>query len=163
MLLLAYALLSAAHPPIAAPHVVRRCSIITSEYRSKENPSYTLTFHRVSSRTGLPSDVAVLIKDGKSGADTWYYFDEGSALTVSLISTDNPTIKGWQASVDGGVRPHGPATFIGLTKGGKILNTSPTSSSAAPESIIIPELAQTLRNSRTQFSPSSFQLNGCHG
>jgi hypothetical protein len=132
-----------------------------ARYKSIKNPSYDLAFSTVADANGLVSDVAIEIRESTSTRKTWYYFDEGSSQRISLISTDNPTAKGWHAVPDGGVRPHGPATYIGMDRLGNISWLSPKSTANAPYFIIIPELADTLRHERVAFNPSAFVLTKC--
>jgi len=137
------------------------CTIASAKYVAVGQPQYRLSFARLGSGSGTMSDVALHVRSGSGGGEAWYYFDRGSARRVALVSTNDPTSPGWKAQPDGGVRPFGSATFIGMSKAGAIADMVPNSSSAAPDFVVIPELAETFRGREYAFRAAAFVLDSC--
>src|SRR4051812_48175499 len=89
------------------------------------------------------SDLALRVRDERSTKDVvYYFFDEGSAPFITLISTTDVRQRGWHIDPDGGIRPHGTASFVGLHTNGRIEQSAPWSGQWAAPIIIIPELGQ---------------------
>jgi hypothetical protein len=122
-----------------------------------------MSFPDVAKQNELISDIAVRIRNLKTGQDlAWYYFDEGSAPRISLISTTDVRRSEWSPDPDGGRRPYGSATFIGLREDGHILQTSPSSRSTAPRYIVIPELGQVFKTANFPgLTNNAFVLASC--
>lgn len=137
------------------------CPTIKSSYVAAREAGYRLTFGRLSSRESVIGDVAVHIEAPSKRGEIWYYFDEGSLRRISLISTTDPTRRGWHANPDGGPRPHGTATYIGMDAAGRIAELAPKAASKAPHMIVIPELAEVYRSVNMQYTPAAFVLSGC--
>ena len=113
---------------------------------------FSIRFVKVPRLRGQVSDLGLRVRDEHARKDVvYYYFDEGSAPRITLISTTNVSLAGWRANPDGGVRPHGAATFIGLDPNGHIDQTAPSSEASAPRFVIIPELGEVLKNSGISF------------
>lgn len=128
---------------VAAPAVgagARDCTLRNASYAAPVS-HLRLSFAFVGRPHELVSDLALHIVEPRSKKQFWFYFDQGSAPQVSLISTTDATKPNWSPNPDGGVRPYGTATFIGLRKDGRILFDAPSSKTLAPQYIIIPELA----------------------
>src|SRR4051812_22204866 len=89
-----------------------RCTIGDAVYTMPAS-QLRLSFVGIGKRRDLISDIAVHITEPRSHRQFWYYFDEGSAPKVSLISTTDVTARNWRPNADGGERPYGYATFIG--------------------------------------------------
>lgn len=124
------------------------CPYLAARYRPPSG-EISLQFLKIPQSRGQVSDLALRIRDERSGKDVgYYYFDEGSAPKISLISTTNVSVPGWRANPDGGIRPHGPATFIGMSSDGLIEQSPPSSRKTAPRFVIIPELGAVLKGSR---------------
>jgi hypothetical protein len=148
---------NAEHGTAAAP-----CDILNARYVAAGEPRYRLTVARLASTKEVMSDIALHIEPSSAKGEIWYYLDQGSRPRIWLISTTNPTAKGWQAVPDGGNRPYGSATLIAMTKDGRILDAAPKSTSAAPHFIIVPELAEIYRDVEHGYRPAAFVLAGCN-
>lgn len=152
--------LVAALASLAAATPAAHCDILHARYQAPGAPAYHLHFVRLASREGVVSDIGIHIFGNDPKAELWYYPDEGSARKISLISTIDPTRHGWHAVPDGGVRPHGSATYIGMHSDGIIDEDAPTSGSQAPAFVIIPELGQVYKN-LAEYPLAAFVLRGC--
>lgn len=107
-----------------------------------------LDFLKISPARGMVSDLALRVRAQRSAKDVaYYYFDQGSAPKITLISTTDVSARGWRVNPDGGIRPHGTATFIGMAADGRLEQTAPTSKTMARRFLIIPELGQVLKAS----------------
>lgn len=158
MISLVWALvLSAASIPHAGPS----CNILHARYDLAGAPEYHLQFVKLASSKEVISDIGIHIYSTDPKAELWYYLDEGSIPRVSLISTTDPTKPGWHAEPDGGIRPHGSATFIGMNEDGTIAPDAVNSSSSPPRYVIIPELAQVYKGLRINYWPGAFVLKSC--
>lgn len=147
--------------PASVAKAAHGCNVLHARYAAAGESQYTLSFARLALSEQSVSDIGLRIDFKPSGRVLWYYFDQGSAPRVALISTDDFTRSNWRVVPDGGVRPYGSATFIGVGPVGNILQDAPTSSSNAPAAIIIPELAQALNGQEPDYKPSSFKLQSC--
>lgn len=142
-------------------HQTAGCAVLDSEYRAAGQPEYRLAFVKLASSEGVISDVGLHLTAPDPRNDIWYYFDHGSDPRVSLISTFNPTLKGWKANPDGGPRPFGSAQFLGMKEDDSLMVISPNSRSAGLKYIIIPELARIYRGAVPEYRPSAFVLIKC--
>ena len=141
-------------------HSLQTCDILHVEYVAPGTPSYHLRFVRLASRAGVVSDIGLHIFSDDPRAELWYYPDEGSAPHISLISSTDPTARGWHAEPDGGVRPHGSATLVAMRDDLTIWQTSPSSRSIAPLYLIVPELGEVYKNT-ARYWPAAFVRRGC--
>ena len=142
----------------ANPH---RCAAKNAVYASPIS-GMSLSFIDIGRRRGIISDLAVRILERRTHHEFWYYFDQGSAPKISLISTTGVTGPTWSPGPNGGKPPYGTATFIGLRKSGEILFDAPSSKSAAPDYVIIPELAGVFKTMRLwDVDANAFVLIGC--
>jgi hypothetical protein len=144
--------------PTSSSH---RCALGDATYISPVS-HLRLSFLGIEKRRDLISDIAVHITEPRSHRQFWYYFDEGSAPKVSLISTTDVTARNWRPNPDGGERPYGYATFIGMRKSGEILFDAPSSKSTAPHYVLIPELAGVFKTIRLWgVDANAFVLTDC--
>lgn len=148
--------LSAASVAHAAPS----CDILHARYDLAGEREYHLQFVKLASSKEVVSDIGIHIYSTDPKAELWYYLDEGSIPRVSLISTTDPTKSGWHGEPDGGIRPHGWATFIGMNDDGRIMPLAPTSHSLPPRYVIVPELAEVYRHI-VPYEPGAFILKSC--
>jgi hypothetical protein len=138
------------------------CTFERAHYRT---PQMTLSFVGIGGHEDMVSDLAMHVRDRRTGRDIgWYYFDQGSAPRISLISTTDPTVRGWKHDPDDGERPHGSATFLGMNADGSLLQSPPSSRSRATQFVIIPELGEVLKGERWgQADGNGIQASGNDG
>lgn len=107
---------------------------------------FEMAFYKVRRESGQINDLTLRIRDNRSRKSlVFYYFDQGSAPQIQLISTTDPSVHGWHITPDGGVRPHGTATFLAMDQTGRLEQTAPMSTTSASNYIIVPELGQLLK------------------
>ena len=146
----------------AAPAATTKCSMLDAVYESADDPRFTLTASKLASHSEVVSDIGLHLHSSSPEDESWWYFDEGSARRISLISTLDPTVTGWKAETDGGIRPYGSPAFIGMSIKGAILDSAPQAKSEAPYYIIIPELAEMYRKHPREHRPSAFVFSSCN-
>ena len=139
-----------------------QCSMLDAVYKSADDPGFTLTAARLASHSEVVSDLGIHLHSNSPEDESWWYFDEGSARRISLISTLDPTVAGWKAEPDGGTRVYGSPAFIGMSIKGNILESAPQANSEAPYYIIIPELAEMYRKHKKEHPPSAFVFSSCN-
>lgn len=144
-----------------APADPLRCNMLNAIYKAADDPSFTLTAAKLASHSEVVSDIGLHLHSNNPEDESWWYFDEGSARCIALISTLNPTVAGWKAEPDGGTRIYGSPAFIGMSVKGKILESAPQANSIAPYYVIIPELAEMYRKHKREHRPSAFVFSGC--
>ena len=161
-LYLALAILGVSISPAASTRSGAACRLIDTTYVSSSTDRLQISFARLPAAAGALNDLALHLRSRDRSVERWYYFDEGSARRVALISTLDPTGKGWKVSPDG-KRPFGNVTYIGLDGLGDIAEAAPTRTQSPPRYIIIPELAEALRTVAPGYRSSAFRIKGCAG
>ena len=146
----------------AAPAAPTKCSMLDAVYKSADDPRFILTAARLASHSEVVSDIGIHLRSNSPEDESWWYFDEGSARRISLISTLDPTLAGWKAEPDGGTRIYGSSAFIGMSDKGDIVESAPQANSEAPYYIIIPELAEMYRKHKKEHRPSAFVFSSCN-
>lgn len=139
-----------------------QCRYSAAHYSSPDH-RLAVDFIKIHASPGLVSNLAMRVRDESARRYVaYYYFDEGSAARIALISTTDVSRPGWRADPDGGARPHGTATFIGLSGNGRLEQTAPSSANRAPQFVIIPELGQLLKASGVSIRRNdAFTLTSC--
>ena len=159
---LMFATLSLAGAGQASAAEPRACQQADARYELVGHPEYKLGFIEVRRRSGLVNNVLLHIEQKPGRAEVWYYFDEGARAAVGLISTTAEHPADWAQDPDGGARPAGTATFLGLYKDGRLAEASPQSDSPAVDFIIVPELAAVAARQFTgRFDNNAFRLVEC--
>jgi hypothetical protein len=161
MLLLTLALAAATPHASMAPETSASCDITRALYVAAGEPQYRLSFERLPHHEGVIGDLALHIRAPSPAGELWYYFDQGTIPRVALISSTDPMVPGWRPDLDGRARPHGDLTYVGLTADGQIAASAPTSRSAPPRFVVIPELAETYLHIEPNYLPAAFVFSGC--
>lgn len=123
------------------------CSFEQAHYRYSANPDIEVSFRKVGKQPDWISDLALQLKIRGSGRSYWFLFDGGSARYVNMISVEDVTAPGWTAPDGDGSRGRGTLGsmhFFAWSKKDVFFETIPKSGQPAPDTIFLPDLAETL-------------------
>lgn len=147
------------------------CKVEDAVYQQRSAPSITAAFMAVESTPEWPSGVALKMHFGATGRTYWWLpWNGGTNGQQNLASTTDVTAAGWKVPflADGGPRPLGDVSFLGMDAQYNVLNAAPRRGELAPAHFLIPDLRQALwyrtpPNERDGDARQFFDLVSCSG
>jgi hypothetical protein len=144
------------------------CRAAGATYVSVDDPGFTVGLVAKPAGGGFSSDLAIYVRSAATRRTLWYLFDSGSGRYMHLISTMDVTGPEWRPPDPDGPRyrpyPRMEMQYLQADAGLHFRYQAPRQSEAAPEYILLPDLAEKMwyvMEPREAAPIGVFKLTGC--